>query len=77
MFFGPPLSFFVVLLNRQPLFFRIRFQRNSDVVFLPEYLAGQKLPDTTDEVIHMLCKEESKSGKCRSIATVEQCNCVQ
>lgn len=54
-------------------------QRNLNVVSLPEYLAGQKLPDTTDEVIHMLCKEGSKSGKTDQLPALllEQCNCVQ
>jgi len=72
--FGPPLSCFIAL----PLF-RTASQRNLNVVFLPEYLAAHKLPDTTEEVIHMLCKEGSKSGKTNQLPAflLEQCNCVQ
>jgi len=56
--------------------FRIRSQRNPNVVFLSEYLAGQKLP--TDAVIHMLRKEGSNSRKTNqlpALAMQEHCNC--
>lgn len=68
----------LVSLNRQPLF-RTGSQRNLNIDSFPEYLTGQKLPDTTDEVIHMLCKEGSKSGKRNRLFALllEQCNCVQ